>query len=130
MPHRLSVVVDLVAPVASAPGQTRAEWLAARRSATHAVKQKVLARIEQLRALDPEVEVQGQSSLFPVLFVRSTPALLDALSEAPEVVGITPEQEGELLQTAPASPPTPPFSQEHASGEPGATTRAHKSGRR
>jgi hypothetical protein len=99
MPYRLSVVVELAAPVASAPGQSRAEWLAARKSAACAVKQRVLARIEQLRALDPEVEVQGLSLPFPVLIVRSTPALLDALSQTPEVVSVSPEDEGDLLQS-------------------------------
>src|SRR5437016_4884622 len=97
MPRRFSVVVELAAPIVPARGLTRAQWIAARRSATHATKQQVLARIEQLRYLDQEVEVSAQDSLFPVLLVTSTQPLLEALAQAPEVARISPEREGELL---------------------------------
>lgn len=97
MPIPQRMVVELAAPLMAVQGLTRAEWIGARRLATQEVKRQVLARIEQIRHVDLDLQLLAQESLFPVLLVRGTQQLFDALGQLPEVVRITSEQQGELL---------------------------------
>lgn len=101
MDSRLSMVLDLDVPEESLPeGISRAQQIAAMRLATMAVKQKVLPHIEALRRLDPELEIQAHTSIFPVLIVRTTPEVFALLRQIPSIVRMSPSREAELLHSA------------------------------
>lgn len=93
------MVLELNAPEDPAPGAPRAERMAAIRKAATAVKQRFLQRIEALRRLDPDMQVDYTSSGSPLIVVRSTKEVFRRLRQDPEVRAMSPERDGELLSS-------------------------------
>ncbi|WP_437322380.1 hypothetical protein [Sorangium sp. So ce394] len=86
---RRSVVVELAVDLPPTSGLTRAQRIAELQRATDEVKHRFLSKVDELRRIDRDIEVQSRDTIFPVLVVTATSDAIDALADMPGVVSIT-----------------------------------------
>jgi hypothetical protein len=97
MASRETVVVELAAEVRLAAGTSRAQRIAELRHASADAKQRFLQEVEQLRAIDPALEISSQDTMFPVLVITATAEVVVALRTLPGVVRVSQAPENTLV---------------------------------
>lgn len=81
----LTLKVDVTIP----DGTTRTEKVKAIRIAVGEVTERLLVRVEAIRAKDPEFTIAARDTIFPVFFIRTTPGMAAELERDPDVASIT-----------------------------------------
>lgn len=96
MATRQSVIVELATEARLAAGTSRAQRVAELRRAAEDAKRLFLQEVERLRAVDPDMEILSQETLFPLLVVTTTEAVVEALPALPGVLRVSPAPEHTL----------------------------------
>ena len=99
MPHRLSVVLELDTPEDPVFAGSRAHYLQALRQATSQLKQRVAAKLEAFRSIDPQLEIRYLHTLSPTLWICTTEEVVRELGQLPGVLRVEPDQPGILWQS-------------------------------